>query len=94
MLVPVTDGRLLVETNLFTATMATGFEIDGINEEVFQTYRIPDLGTYPTATAGQQVTRFYYNRYDVVSGNVHHLDDILSVSLEILPRTRHLLGTI
>jgi hypothetical protein len=94
-LVPVVDGYVLATSNLFGGTMDGGnFVVDGVNEETYQQYRVDALGIYPTASAGQKVTRFYYARQKEVPTNNHHLDDSFDITLTVVPRTKHLLGTV
>jgi len=99
LLLPVQDGFLLYQTltgDLATGTMGANINltVSGIEQRSWLTEEVLPTGVYPTVQAGNRVTRFYLNRIEDDTGTRHYLTDTFLVTLSILPRTRHLLGTL
>lgn len=55
----------------------------------------PYTGRIESVASGNKMSRFYFSSYDKDIDDLHHnITATLSVSAEITPRTRHLLGTV
>ena len=94
-LVPVIDGNMYFDITTSSSPMSSdSLKIDGINDDAWTSRRVGWTGVFPSATSGNDVTRFYYGRLEAQTAKTHYLDDALDVTLTIVPRSKHLLGTI